>query len=57
METQLKYLETKIAKSKAHIACNLLKDVSSVNLKSYLVFTMDTIQQHFTRNSTRGNKS
>ena len=57
METQLKYLENKIVKSKAHIACSLLKNVSSDNLKSYLVFTMDTIQQHFTRNSTRGNKS
>mgnify|MGYP003133600716 FL=1 len=57
METQLKYLEKKIGKSKAHIACNLLKEISSDNIKAYLVFAMDTIQQHFTRNSTRGNKS
>ena len=57
METQLKYLQDKIGKAKAHIACSLLKEVSAENLNSYLVFTMDTIQQHFTRNSTRGNKS
>jgi len=57
METQLKYLQDKIGKAKAHIACSLLKDVSAATIESYLTFTMDTIQQHFTRNSTRGNKS
>ena len=57
MQEQLEYIEEKIRKAKAHIACNLLKDISSEDLKAYLVFTMDTIQQHFTRNSTRGNKS
>ena len=57
MEGQLKYLKHKITKSKAHIACNLLKETSLEDLKAYLVFSMDTIQQHFTRNSMRGNKS
>ena len=57
MEEQLNYLKLKITKSKAHIACNLLKETSLEDLKAYLVFAMDTIQQHFTRNSMRGNKS
>ena len=57
MEEQLGYLKKKITKSKAHIACNLLKETSLEDLKAYLVFTMDTIQQHFARNSMRGNKS
>ena len=57
MEEQLEYLKHKIVKSKAHIACNLLKETSLEDLKAYLVFTMDTIQQHFARNSMRGNKS
>ena len=56
MEEQLGYLKKKITKSKAHIACNLLKETSLEDLKAYLVFTMDTIQQHFARNSMRGNK-
>lgn len=57
MEEQLEYLKHKITKSKAHIACNLLKETSLEDLKAYLVFSMDTIQQHFARNSMRGNKS
>ena len=57
MEEQLEYLKHKIIKSKAHIACSLLKETSLEDLKAYLVFTMDTIQQHFARNSMRGNKS
>ena len=57
MEEQLEYLKHKIVKSKAHIACSLLKETSLEDLKAYLVFTMDTIQQHFARNSMRGNKS
>jgi len=57
MQAQLQYLTKKIRKAKAHIACSLLKLSSEADLMSYLVFTMDTIQQHFTRNSIRGNKS
>ena len=57
MEDQLGYLKQKIVKAKAHIACNLLKETSLEDLKAYLIFTMDTIQQHFARNSMRGNKS
>ena len=57
MQEQLQYIEKKIRKAKAHIACSLLKKTPLTNLESYLVFTMDTIQQHFTRNSSRGNKS
>ena len=57
MQAQLQYLQEKIKKAKAHIACSLLKMASTADLKSYLVFSMDTIQQHFTRNSLRGNKS
>ena len=57
MQAQLQYLKEKIRKAKAHIACSLLKLTSDADLEAYLVFTMDTIQQHFTRNSIRGNKS
>lgn len=57
MQAQLQYLTEKIRKAKAHIACSLLKLTSDADLEAYLVFTMDTIQQHFTRNSIRGNKS
>lgn len=57
MQAQLQYLTEKIRKAKAHIACSLLKLTTEDDLKAYLVFTMDTIQQHFTRNSIRGNKS
>ena len=57
MQAQLQYLTEKIRKAKAHIACSLLKMTTEADLEAYLVFTMDTIQQHFTRNSMRGNKS
>lgn len=57
MQAQIQYLTEKVRKAKAHIACSLLKKTSEADLQSYLVFTMDTIQQHFTRNSVRGNKS
>jgi len=57
MQAQLQYLTEKIRKAKAHIACSLLKLTSEADLEAYLVFAMDTIQQHFTRNSIRGNKS
>lgn len=57
MKAQLQYLQEKIRKAKAHIACSLLKLTYPEDLESYLIFAMDTIQQHFTRNSTRGNKS
>lgn len=57
MQQQLHYLQEKIRKAKAHIACSLLKRSQTADLGSYLVFAMDTIQQHFTRNSIRGNKS
>jgi len=57
MQAQLQYLTEKIRKAKAHIACSLLKMTTEADLGAYLVFTMDTIQQHFTRNSMRGNKS
>ena len=57
MQAQLQYLTKKVRKSKAHIACSLLKLTPEADLEAYLVFTMDTIQQHFTRNSMRGNKS
>tara|TARA_R110000824_G_scaffold9546_1_gene42577 strand:- start:5354 stop:7543 length:2190 start_codon:yes stop_codon:yes gene_type:complete len=57
MEEQLTYIKSKIIKSKAHIACSLLKETSLEDLQAYLVFSMDTIQQHFARNSMRGNKS
>ena len=57
MQEQLQYIEKKIRKARAHIACSLLKHSPSADLEGYLVFAMDTIQQHFTRNSTRGNKS
>jgi len=57
MQAQLQYLTEKIRKAKAHIACSLLKLTTEADLMAYLVFTMDTIQQHFTRNSLRGNKS
>jgi len=57
MKAQLLYIQEKIRKAKAHIACSLLKQTTEEQLQSYLVFTMDTIQQHFTRNSIRGNKS
>lgn len=57
MQDQLHYIQEKIRKAKAHIACSLLKMSTSADLQAYLVFSMDTIQQHFSRNSIRGNKS
>ena len=40
MEGQIKYLKYKITKSKAHIACNLLKESSSEDLQAYFTEQM-----------------
>ena len=59
MLNQLLYLKEKVRSSKAHIACNLLKNYEYFerDAESFMLFAMDTIQQHFTRSSIRGNGS
>ena len=59
IQIPLEYLQKKVSRSNAHIACNILKNYEHFNrdIESFIVYAIDTIQQHFTRNSLRGNKS
>ena len=57
MQTELIYLAEKIRAARAHIAANLLKDRTEDQLMVLLIKAKDVIQQHFSRNSLRGNKS